>query len=153
MLISGSGSLSTILPQACANGTLGNCKASRRSVFRSDASSTWKLQDGYNVSYEVGGSVYFGGPGSETLKLPLANSSRLELDDFSVVGITTSQPDLGSIGLRPTLSSDDDYMGKSLLTTLKESGKIPSLSWAFTAGAFYRSKTLLSLLDSVELIV
>ena len=70
----------------------------------------------------------------------------LPKDDFPLMtnqlieGIATKDFYIGTIGLSPNpiyISSYNDPK-TSLLTSLKDQGKVPSRSWAYTAGAVYR---------------
>ena len=65
-----------------------------------------------------------------------------KVDSQVVVGIETQHYYTGLFGLtnQPTGLSNFTVSNPSFLTTLKNQGLIPSLSWAYTAGARYRSK-------------
>ena len=76
-------------------------------------------------------------------KVALAANDELggpSLDSQVVVGIQTNRYRVGFFGLQqqPTNLSNFSHPYPSFLTTLKTTNLIPSLSWAYTAGAQYR---------------
>jgi hypothetical protein len=69
----------------------------------------------------------------------------LVFENQVVAGIATKDFYLGVFGLGPKPSNFSDFENpqRSLMRTLKDEEKIPSLSFAYTAGAFYRMSPLL----------
>ena len=88
------------------------------------------------------GNAYYG---FDTLTLGLPGSELPSLDNQIIAGFATNNYWLGFLGLSPVsfnFSSQDDSTSMrdpqpSLLSNLKNHTLIPSLSWAYTAGAPY----------------
>jgi hypothetical protein len=138
------------VPEGCTDSDPSNC-GERRGVypfngeqgtgFLTNASSSWKSIGLFNLilGHDVdmtGNGLY----GFDTVGLMLPNSGGLTLETQIVAGIATKDFYLGVFGLSPKPSNftDFDYPQPSFLGTLKNQSKIPSLSFAYTAGAAYR---------------
>lgn len=79
--------------------------------------------------------------GLETVGLGLSNvSGGPSLDSQVVAAFANDDYYVGmfGIGQQPTNFTSFDNPHPSFLTSLKNEGLIPSLSWAYTAGARYR---------------
>lgn len=83
-----------------------------------------------------GGNGLFG---LDKVGLQISNSGGVELEGQVVAGIAESDFWLGNFGLgpKPVNFSGLEYPVASYLQSLKDNGKIPSLSWGYTAGASY----------------
>ncbi|KAJ5831702.1 hypothetical protein N7474_000013 [Penicillium riverlandense] len=132
-------SVFTNVPQGCA--------VSRGNLFNANQSSSWHglglygiNQDGVGLEANLGYSqrAQFA---LETLGISLTGP---RLESQTVAGIATPEPFyLGIFGLNPqplNLSSLGNSSSPSFVTSLKDQGVIPSLSWSYTAGAKYRLK-------------
>jgi hypothetical protein len=69
----------------------------------------------------------------------IANSGGPTLQKQVVGGVVNPRIWLGRLGLdvKPSNFSEFDNPQRSLISTLKEEGYIPSLSYSYTAGAYY----------------
>ncbi|KAI8948662.1 aspartic peptidase domain-containing protein [Xylaria longipes] len=124
-----------------------NCAVSRGKLFNPNESSSWHElglfginDNGVGLEANLGysqRSVF----ATEHLGLGLTGPS---LDNQIVAGIATAEPFyLGLFGLNNqpvNFTSLGNFSSPSFLTTLKDNGVIPSLSWSYTAGAKYRLK-------------
>jgi hypothetical protein len=138
------------VPEGCTESDPSNCGSLRGAYpfngkdsdgFAVNASSTWKPIGLYSLTFgnELGmedNGLY----GFDKVGLTLDNSGGLELDSQIVAGIATKNFYVGLFGLGPKPSnfSDFQYPQPSFMRTLKDQNKIPSLSFAYTAGAAYR---------------
>lgn len=125
------------------------CAVSRGNLFNPNQSSTWHELGLYGINQNgVGLEANLGYSerakfALDTLGLGLTGPS---LKNQTVAGIATPEPFyLGILGLNPqpvNFTSLGNFSSPSILTTLKEQGVIPSLSWSYTAGAKYRKCSL-----------
>ena len=78
--------------------------------------------------------------GIDNVKLGFPTDESPAITHQIVEGIATKEFDLGRIGLNPTAINISSFNNPnaSVLTNFKAQGKIPSRSWAYTAGASYR---------------
>ncbi|KAM0794413.1 aspartic peptidase domain-containing protein [Usnea florida] len=146
-----------ILPGGCPPGTPGinteeTCTQSRGETFDPTRSSTWSAKGNYSLEIET--NLGFNDEatyGFDTLSLGLNNASNLPtLRGQVIAGIEAFDFYTGYFGLgdQPsnfTSSQDNSNLSgttpyPSFLSTLKSQNLIPSLSWAYTAGAYYQSK-------------
>ena len=141
-------------PGGCPPGIPGiteseTCAQSRGELFDYSLSTTWSSLVNYslgvenNLGYEAAASYGF-----DTVALGLSNATGgptlqrqvvAALQDYSYY---TGLFGLGNQPVNVTGSNDlDNLTGTtpytSFLTTMKNENLIPSLSWAYTAGAFY----------------
>ncbi|KFX89411.1 hypothetical protein V490_07044 [Pseudogymnoascus sp. VKM F-3557] len=124
-----------------------DCAVSRGNLFNVNKSSSWIDMGTYGINQNgVGLEANLGYNqraqfGLERMGIGLIGPS---LSNQTVAGIATPKPFyLGILGLNNqpvNFTSLGNYSSPSLLTTLKEENKIPSLSWSYTAGANYRLK-------------
>ena len=144
-----------IAPEGCEPGpdtvVVPNCASVRGGVFNSNASKTWIGQGDYALDLELnlGPKFVLGGHyGLDTVALAEGNvTGGPSLDGQVVAQVGSLQYYNGLFGLnnQPTnLTSFDDPL-PSYLTSLKTKNLIPSLSWAYTAGAWYRKYGILIL--------
>lgn len=135
-----------ISPDACGSGAAKNCSELRGGLFDPSQSSSWfrkdvyKLNEAGNLGY--GSNLNNGTYGFDSLSLTgKSGVANISLDHQVIASTATSQFSLGSLGLSPAqvnFSSSDDS-APAYLSALKTKGEIPSLSWGFTAGAYYRT--------------
>ena len=150
-----------ILPGGCPPGTPGissdeTCTQSRGETFDPTKSSTWSAKGNYSLNIEL--NLGYNDPatyGFDTLTLGLNNASNSPtLHGQVIAGVETYDFYTGYFGLgdQPsnfTSSHDNNNLSgatpyPSFLSTLKSQYLIPSLSWAYTAGAYYREFISLS---------
>ncbi|KAI1116738.1 aspartic peptidase domain-containing protein [Nemania sp. NC0429] len=125
----------------------GNCAISRGLLFNPNQSSSWHELGLFGINENgVGLEANLGYSqrsefATETLGLGLTGPT---LENQTVAGIATAEPFyLGLFGLNNqpvNFTSLGNFSSPSFLTTLKDKGMIPSLSWSYTAGAKYRLK-------------
>ena len=144
------------VPDGCISSDPSDC-GSRRGVYPFDGeqstgfqytkSSSWELIGLYDLALETelnytGNGMF----GYDNVGLQIQNSGGLNLTKQVVSGIATKDFYLGIFGLSPKPSnfSDFDYPQPSFMRTLKDQNKIPSLSYAYTAGASYRKHLTVS---------
>lgn len=146
--------MSTTCPQPWAIDPLActitdpNCSYRRGNRFYKNASSTWQdkglyeLDEELNLGYTGNGNFgldsitlgYPGSPSSITISHQLL--ATVAAEDFYVAtwGIAPRATNLTRPGQNSvTFAADDAY--PSLLSTLKQEAKIPSISYGYTAGA------------------
>ena len=120
------------------------CAESRGNIFHSNASKTWIGQGNYsyNIELNLGPKFNLGGPyGLDTVALAEGNATGgPSLEGQVVATVATVLYYTGMFGLnnQPNNLSTVDNPHPSYLTSLKTKNLIPSLSWAYTAGAWYR---------------
>jgi hypothetical protein len=138
------------VPEGCIETDPSNCGSLRGAYpfngrdsdgLSVNASSTWKAIGLYNLAFgdDLGMSDN-GMYGFDTVGLTLQNSGGLTLDSQVVAGIATKNFYLGLFGLGPKPSnfSDFEFPQPTFMKNLKDQNKIPSFSYAYTAGAAYR---------------
>ena len=145
---------SQVIPEGCsaANPNLTSCPDDRGYLFHSNESTTWSTEGLGNgrkgVLYSLiavvenmlglsGGAYY----GYDTVHLGLPGSNLPVLNHQLIAGFATNDFWLGSLGLSPLPFNFSDFNDPlpSFLTSLREKELIPSLSWAYTAGAYYKN--------------
>lgn len=139
-----------VIDEGCtvANPNLTNCGNERGSLFHRSNSTSWSTQrltggglyslNTFEESYlGLGGNAYYG---FETINLGLPGSGMPTVSNQVVAGFGTNDFWLGSLGLSPIPFNFTDLNDPqpSLLSTLRNESLIPSLSWAYTAGAHYQ---------------
>lgn len=126
------------------------CPQSRGEIFDISGSKTWSVLGNYSLGIEA--NLGYSDPGSyglDTVALGFNNASGgPTLQGQVVAGLATYDYYTGLFGLNDqpanfTASNDinnltDTTPHPSFLSTLKSQNLIPSLSWAYTAGAIYR---------------
>jgi hypothetical protein len=110
-------------------------------LFNTSASSTWTFNNYYELLLEL--NLGYTGSGEfefDKVGIGWQGSGGPVLEHQVVGGIATEDFWLGSFGLtpRPTNFTDFNDPQPSFMETLKNKSLIPSLSWAYTAGAAYR---------------
>jgi hypothetical protein len=150
-----SGQTFVVVPEGCQSGDGEDCtsrrgieifQSSQNSGFQVNASSTWSTIGQYDVDLEEKlNTTAKGFFGYDKIALgPAADSQSLSIDKQIVAGIAEQNYFLGHIPLGipdssfNTLSDSID----SLIHQLRNQSKIPSLSFSYTAGAKYKSKSV-----------
>ena len=136
-------------PDGCTPQDPPDCGSTRGGIFLANQSSTWRdagffeLQQELNLGYTGNGDFGFD---SIVLGVPGTSSGTYALQHQLLAGIATKEFYVPTWGIAPrptnltTLNANDSY--PSVLSNLRDEGKIPSLSYAYTAGAPYRKRTL-----------
>ena len=129
------------LPDEAGTSPISNCSESRGELFNPLGSTSWKNLTDYTMGLETNlgfnDSADFG---LDTVGLGLSNSTGGPyLDSAVVAAYANDDYYIGMFGLnqQPTNLSTFSNSYPSFLTTLKSRNLIPSLSWAYTAGARY----------------
>ncbi|KAF2873635.1 aspartic peptidase domain-containing protein [Massariosphaeria phaeospora] len=132
-----------VYDQGCPADAPSNCAESRGGIFNPDKSLTWVPNSIFeigvktNLDFEV-----FGDFGFDSVTLGWQGSGGPIVEHSIVAGIgDTHFSWLGVLGLNPrptNFTSLPNSPQLSLIQTLKSQGSIPSVSWAYTAGAQYR---------------
>ncbi|KAG9254354.1 aspartic peptidase domain-containing protein [Emericellopsis atlantica] len=128
-----------------------DCAVSRGDMFSPDDSSTWDPLgifqiNGDGVGLEANlGYVQRAQFGLDNVSIGLVDGGgSLGLSNQTIGGIATASPFyLGIFGINNqplNFSTLGNFSSPSFITTLKDQGAIPSLSWSYTAGAIYRAK-------------
>ena len=159
MLISTAGYNTKLIDAGgCPPGTQGitpslTCPQSRGELFNASLSSTWSSLGTYalgletNLGYDGAGSY-----GLDTVALGLSNDTggpTLRSQVVATLTLNLFYTGLFGLGTQPTnftASQDSNNLTDtipypSFLTTMKNQSLIPSLSWAYTAGAAYSEST------------
>ncbi|MCJ1320348.1 hypothetical protein MMC15_005686 [Xylographa vitiligo] len=132
-----------VVPEGCTPQDPSDCPLTRGGLFRTNESSTWHDEGDYTLLFEENlGFEGNGDFGLDTLSLGLPGTGAPTIKQQVVAGIAAKDFYIGILGLGPeptNLTTMDDPQ-ESLLSTLKQQNLLPSLSWAYTAGAHYRLK-------------
>ena len=133
-------------------GVPNNCAGSRGFLFNPNASSTWSTagldNNGlYNLNAGVEGRLGYRGNayyGFDNVTLGWQSDHLPELSHQIIAGYATEDFYIGSLGIspQPELFGDFNNDFPSLLTSLRNQSLIPSLSWGYTAGAFYQQPSI-----------
>ena len=117
----------------------------RGGLVNINASSTWQDQGIYNLGLEQNIQDYLdeydsGDFGFDTLGLGPAGDTADDLDGQVIAALATKDYEVGFLGVtdQPTNFTAFDDPHPSVLSSFKAKGKIPSLSFAYSAGARYR---------------
>ncbi|KXT10089.1 hypothetical protein AC579_8965 [Pseudocercospora musae] len=137
-----------VLPEGCqAAASERACAESRGSLFARNESSTWREQGIYDLWIEknldyTGNAMY----GYDTVALGGVGEAGPTVSNTTVGALAVEDFYLGLLGLnpKPTNFTTFNQGSPSYMTLLKEQGYIPSLSFAYTAGAQYRFTAVLA---------
>ncbi|KAL8789039.1 MAG: hypothetical protein Q9195_007005 [Heterodermia aff. obscurata] len=138
-----------IIPDGCSvsTGDPSNCTQTRGGAYDSDKSSNWTSKNIFPINAEQNLGLTHnsdnGAYGYDELALPTINGDNVTLNQQLISGVATKDFYLGSLGLSssPISFEDPPDTRPSLITSLQNANLIPSLSYAYTAGAFYRNQT------------
>ncbi|KAL8664640.1 MAG: hypothetical protein Q9202_002910 [Teloschistes flavicans] len=148
--------ISTTCPQPWAIDPLGctptdppDCISNRGNRFNKNASSTWQEKGLYELDQELNlGYTGNGNFGLDNLTLGYPGSGAITLEHQIVATVAAKDFYLATWGIAPrptnltsdpnavTFAANESY--PSVLSTLRQDDKIPSLSYGYTAGAQYR---------------
>ncbi|KAF2834957.1 acid protease [Patellaria atrata CBS 101060] len=135
-----------VAPEGCTQDDPQDCPDTRGLVFNDTESSTWEpnalwsLEDRNGLGYSGNGRYGF-----DTVALGWQGSGGPNVTHSIVAGIATKDFYLGMFGVspRPTNFSDFTDPQPSFMSLAKKADLIPSFSYGYTAGAFYRSDGVL----------
>lgn len=131
-----------VLPLGCSNAQdQDSCEDARGMTFDNSSSSTfdylgiYDLWVGKNLGY-TGNAI----TGFDTVGLGGQGEGGPTLDNTTVAAFASDSHYFGIFGInpKPTNFTDFNTQSPSYMTLLKEQGKIPSVSFGYTAGAHYR---------------
>ncbi|KAI9690532.1 MAG: hypothetical protein M1822_009495 [Bathelium mastoideum] len=136
-------SLWVVLPEGCTGDEPSDCNDSRGYLFQKNDSSTWSEKGLYELTTAEESYLGLTGNGDwgyDTITLGWQGDDAQSINNSLVTGIATPDFFLGVLGInnQPVNFTTFNDPQPSLLVTLKEQGKIPSLSWGYTAGAWYQ---------------
>lgn len=129
----------------CPNGLLiHDCPDSRGMMFHTNESTSWVADSIFTLAVEDSlGLASDGNFGFDTITLGWQGAGGPSETHQVIGAIADPRYWVGSFGLRPTPTNFTDFNSPqpSYLQSLKTSNRIPSLSWGYTAGAYYRTST------------
>lgn len=121
-----------------------NCSDTRGQLFDTGRSSSWLDQKTWTLSEETNLNISpndTGNYGYESLgitQVETSQTSNLTLGHQVIAAIETKDFYLGSLGLTPRVPNFYQNTQGNFLQSLKDKQNIPSLSYGYTAGAYYR---------------
>lgn len=127
-----------VMPDGCVDGDT-SCPSARGGLFNNDSSKSWSTKD--PAVYLFDDSSFTAVYGNDTLTLGVAGNTGPSLKNQVIFGIADDKKYyLGLLGLSQvsTTLSRSEKGQPSFITSLKDQNIIPSLSFAYTAGANYR---------------
>lgn len=136
-----------VSPQGCPPGRHGtsaasSCNDSRGGLFDATRSSSWQALGNYSLGLEVDLVEEETAPyGLDTIALGFDNSiGGPTLNSQVISALATDDYYMGVFGLGHQATNISNFTDPlpSFLTTMRNESLIPSLSWAYTAGALYR---------------
>ncbi|KAL8693775.1 MAG: hypothetical protein Q9218_001471 [Villophora microphyllina] len=129
----------------CISGDPSGCSDFRGGLFSPNSSTSWSHVADFELGVEnnlrnYSGNHDNGNYGFDTLALGYLGSGGPTVKQSVIAGIETKDFYLGNIGLssQPINFTTIDNPAPSLLSQLKSSNQIPSLSYGYSAGAPYR---------------
>ena len=132
-------------PSGCPNDTspLSSCQQARGGLFDPKRSTSWESIGNYSLELGVSLGYSFTAPyGLDTVALGFSDTlGEPTLIPQVIADVATNDFYLGMFGLGHKDAYFSNFTNSSrpmFLTAMKEGGLIPSLSWAYTAGASYR---------------
>jgi hypothetical protein len=143
-----------ILSGGCTLNDPSTCQNSRGGLFTPSDSTSWRSNGTWTLGEEEFlDSSYASDPGEyglDTLGFELEGDAEggVLLNYQVIAGIVTDDFYIGTLGLAPRTPSFSNNTRPSLLASLKDQGYIPSLSYGYTAGAYYRKYVECSCLHS-----
>ena len=132
-----------VLTEGCTPQDPLDCGERRGSIFKPNESTTWTQIGLYELVIPEEDALDYSGNSSfgiDNVKFGFPKDDLPSVTHQVVEGIATKDFYLGVVGLSPNAINITSYNdpNASLLTNLKDQDKIPSRSWAYTAGAAYR---------------
>lgn len=134
-----------IAPQGCTSLSQQACDNDRGNDFYYNESSTWQDQGEYQLWIEqnlgLDGSTDIGEFGFDTVGLGYDGEGGPTLQKQIVGAVATDDYYYGLFGINPVPTNWSNFSdpSPSYMTSLKDQGLIPSVSWGYTGGAQYRT--------------
>ena len=130
-------------PLGCTSSDPDNCARARGGLFLANESTTWQKAGFYQIDIERNlGYTGNGEYGFDSVALGAPQPGVYTIEHQVVASIATKVFYIATWGVAPRATNfsslDPENSHESLLSTLRRTGKIPSLSFAYTAGAQYR---------------
>ena len=134
-----------ISSKGCSEGddNVNDCVDARGGLFDPGNSASWFRKDIYQLDEAVKlgyqGNEQNGTYGFDKIAFSSGGGPQISVDHQVVAAIATNKFYLGSIGLAPQVVnfSDSSDNSPSFISSLKNQTLIPSLSYGYTAGAYY----------------
>ena len=130
-----------VLPEGCTQGDPTNCADLRGHEFHINQSSTWSRKGLFELTLDEERRLGYSGNadfGFDTLMLGWPGDGLPTLNQSVIAGIATKDFYTGRLGLDQRLVNfttlEDSHL--SLLQRLSDARRIPSRSWAYTAGSY-----------------
>jgi hypothetical protein len=135
-----------VAPSGCTSKSpITNCAETRGDTFDNSSSTSWQVisdGDAFTLGKEdnllgkaTASDQRAGMYGYDSLALTTASGAGVTQDDQVLAQVTTDQFWLGVLGLNPGAPGVAGQTRPSLLKSLLNDDKIPSLSYSYTAGA------------------
>ena len=137
-----------VVPAGCTSRDGLDCRLKRGDFFYSNRSATWQDHGNFTLQFEENLGINENGNfglDTVTLGVPGSSSSKASLKGQVVAGIAAKQFYIATWGIRPAATNLTDMNDpiESLIGSLKREKMVPSLSWGYTAGAYYQSQGML----------
>ena len=131
-----------VSPLGCPTTEPANCTQTRGGTFNSSKSESWRSVGNYTLGLEQNlGYKETAAYGFDTLALGFSGdigSSALQSQVIASIGTDDYYVGIFGLGHQPYNFTNFSDPHPSFLTTMRSKNLIPSLSWAYTAGARYR---------------
>ena len=117
-----------------------NCFDSRGRLFNSNQSATWVANSIYTLGVEANlGLDSAANYGYDNIVVGTAGSNGPSADHQVVANNADPRYWMGALGLNPQPTNFTNFVSPqpSLMQTLKNTNQIPSISYGYTAGAYY----------------
>ena len=128
-----------VLSNACGLDDFPNCEQLRGGLFTLDESKSREPVNTFTLGVETGqgwSDTDAGDFGYDNVTLAVAEGT-LPIEHTVVAGVTTNDVYVGVLGLAARDFKLGNDTASSLLSNLRSSNKIPSLSYSYTAGSTY----------------
>lgn len=135
-----------VVPDGCnPTSDPSNCTVARGGTYDATKSKNWVKKGNFALGTEsnLGYTTNFdnGGYGFDTLGVVVPGGGNVSLDQQLIAGIATKDFFLGNLGLADrSLNFTDSASETGFFSQLRSQNLIPSLSYGYTAGAFYRKR-------------
>ncbi|KAF2002046.1 acid protease [Amniculicola lignicola CBS 123094] len=110
--------------------------------FKSEDSKSWDEIGEYVTSFvdELEGPSY-AIYGLDTITIPIEGGGTHKLEKQAIAMIEEKKPFIGSLGLAPVTSEylNNTKSGPSVMEALRDQKLLPSVSYGYTAGAYYKN--------------
>ena len=131
-----------VLSEGCTQQDPSNCSEARGEIYHPESSTSYSDIGLFELGLLEESALGYSGNGSfgyDDIIMGMSSASSPTVTHQVVEGFATKDFYLGTIGLSPHPINISSFSNStnSLLSSLKEQNSIPSLSWAYTAGASY----------------